>query len=335
MRTQLAVLIVCSLTVMVMAGSGAAQPAPMTWKVAIGGDSPDHGIQANDFFPRTITVNGGDTITWTMAAVADHTVSFLSGTKPPEPFAPQKGGRVLFNPRVFFPQGGKSYSGSGFASSGFLMGREKSYTLTFTQPGRYTYVCLLHPGMDGTVIVQPKGAKVSMTQADDDRLAEKDLAQALQRGETLRASAKASVSKGAQGTVYTSPFLAAPDARISILRFTPDALTVKVGDTVRWVMKDPYEIHTITFSGAEQPPEFVIPEPQPQGPPKIYFNPKVVAPAGGATHKWIGYYNSGILTSTVEPGPKQYSVTFTTPGTYTYWCVVHVPEGMKGTIVVQ
>ncbi len=67
----------------VLALSGTAQPAPMTWKVAIGGDTPDHGIQAQIFAPSTITINAGDTVTWTMAALFDHTVSFLSGAKPP------------------------------------------------------------------------------------------------------------------------------------------------------------------------------------------------------------------------------------------------------------
>jgi plastocyanin len=36
-----------------------------------------------------------------------------------------------------------------------------------------------------------------------------------------------------------------------------------------------------------------------------------------------------------SPGPKTYTVTFTKPGTYTYWCPVHVAQGMKGTVVVQ
>lgn len=332
----LAVLAVSGLVLGVFAALGTAQSGGTTWKVAIGGDSADHAVQAQDFFPRTITINAGDTATWMMAAVTDHTVSFLSGAKPPEPFAPQKDGRVLFNPLVFNPQGGPTYNGAGLASSGFLMGRGKSWALTFTKPGRYNYVCLLHPGMAGTVVVQPKGTRATTTQADYDRLAAKQLAEELQRGQSLRTSTKVTKSAGAKGTVYTAPFVAAPEARVSILRFTtPETLTVRVGDTVRWVMKDPYEIHTITVSGTERVPEFVIPEPQPKGPPKIYFNPKILAPAGGAIHTGGGYYNSGILTSTVEPGPKEYALTFAKPGTYTYWCVVHVPEGMRGTIVVR
>ena len=49
-----------------------------------------------------------------------------------------------------------------------------------------------------------------------------------------------------------------------------------------------------------------------------------------------GYANSGVLLPPMSPqGPHTYSLTFTKPGTYTYWCVVHVPVGMRGTVVVQ
>jgi hypothetical protein len=61
-----------------------------------------------------------------------------------------------------------------------------------------------------------------------------------------------------------------------------------------------------------------------------------LAAAGGPVHKGLRYYNSGVLVPAPAPaGPHLYSVTFTKPGTYTYWCVVHVPEGMKGTAIVQ
>jgi len=83
-------------------------------------------------------------------------------------------------------------------------------------------------------------------------------------------------------------------------------------------------------------PGFITPEPQPQGPPKLFFNRKVMAPAGGAAHKGDGYYNSAVMLPPAAPmGPHAYSLTFTKPGTYTYWCVVHVPVGMRGTVIVQ
>ena len=33
---------------------------------------------------------------------------------------------------------------------------ESSYSVTFPNPGTYTYHCAIHPGMTGTVVVIPK-----------------------------------------------------------------------------------------------------------------------------------------------------------------------------------
>jgi plastocyanin len=33
--------------------------------------------------------------------------------------------------------------------------------------------------------------------------------------------------------------------------------------------------------------------------------------------------------------PSSYSLTFTTPGRFEYWCLIHADVGQRGTIVVQ
>jgi hypothetical protein len=77
---------------------------------------------------------------------------------------PQKSGPPLlvFNPKVAFPTGGATYDGTGFVNSGVLVlnvppgsKAPPSFKLTFTKAGKYTYVCLLHPGMDATITVVP------------------------------------------------------------------------------------------------------------------------------------------------------------------------------------
>ena len=314
---------------------GRAQPAPMTWKVLNGADSPDHAIQGQDYYPRTITINAGDSVTWTKGAILEHTVTFLSGAKPPQLFLPQPDKRLLFNPAAAFPQGGPAYDGTGVVNSGVLEGMGKSFTVTFTKPGRYTYVCLLHAGMTGTVVVRPAGAARTTTQAAYDKAASAQWAAALAAGRRLRASWRVASASSASGTVYTAPLLSDPQARVSLFRFTPAPLTVKAGSTVRWVMKDAFEIHTVTFQGAGEIPPFLTPEPQKQGPPKIFFGTKAITQSGGQRHTGNTFYNSGILLPVNPPGPTEYSLTFSKPGTYTYWCVVHVPEGMSGTVIVQ
>jgi plastocyanin len=328
-----AILICVALGIGVFVGLGNAAPG-QTWHVAVGADSADHAVQVQDYYPRTITVDAGDSITFTMGAVSDHTVTFLSGAKRPALAEPEQDGRVRFPSNVAFPQGGPTYNGTGLASSGLLSGLGKSWTVTFTKPGRYTYQCLLHPAQIGTVVVQPAGTPYPMTPAQYDRLAGQARAQALAAGAQLRRATRATAARSAGGTLYTAPLAGDFGRRLSLYRFGSDTLRVKVGDTVKWVMADPNEIHTITFAGTGPLPEFIVAAPQAQGPPNLYYNPKVLEPAGGAAHAGSGYYNSGILYPVTPPGPTAYSLKFTQAGTFTYWCVVHVPEGMRGSIIV-
>ena len=87
--------------------------------------------------------------------------------------------------------------------------------------------------------------------------------------------------------------------------FVPKALTIKAGGTVVWENDSP-RIHTVTDN------------------PDLAAAKQDAAMPAGATA-----FNSG----TVEPG-KQYSQTFTVPGTYKYFCSPHEADGMVGIIVV-
>jgi plastocyanin len=106
----------------------------------------DRVVAADVFAPSTISVEVGDTVTWTsQSPYMPHTVSFES------PFAGPT------DPNAFLPTGarsGSSYEG-GIAHSGVL-GPDpafSSFSLRFAKPGTYPYVCILHPRMSGTVHV--------------------------------------------------------------------------------------------------------------------------------------------------------------------------------------
>ena len=59
------------------------------------------------------------------------------------------------------PAGGDTYSGQGYFNSGIIEGTmnpapgPRTYSLTFAQPGRYEYICVIHDqeGMSGYVTV--------------------------------------------------------------------------------------------------------------------------------------------------------------------------------------
>src|SRR5262245_28691528 len=134
-------------------GGGAPTRDAATWHVGVGGESADHALQAQAFLPTFITINKGDTITWTTGADFVHTVTFVSGGQAP-PVVTVEGNTVVQPAETAFPSGGPNYDGTGLVNSGLLEGKDKTFSLRFTKAGTYDYICLLHPGMRGQVAVQ-------------------------------------------------------------------------------------------------------------------------------------------------------------------------------------
>ena len=123
---------------------------------------------------------------------------------------------------------------------------------------------------------------------------------------------------------------------IDVMAYFPGHVRVHVGDTVHFVQNG-NEIHTVTFLGGAQLPEFIVPAASlglPADPSPLVFNPQVVARTAspvslGDTTTWV---NSGVMGR--EPGQfPSFDVTFTAPGTYEYVCVVHGMM-MSGTVTV-
>ena len=77
------------------------------------------------YSPGTITIRAGTTVQWTNTGNQQHTVTSSDGA---------------------------------FESSGYLVPNTtaKSYSFTFTEPGMYSYFCIPHTFMLGTVIVEPE-----------------------------------------------------------------------------------------------------------------------------------------------------------------------------------
>ena len=302
--------------------------SPTKWTVIVGGATADTSIYANAFFPQAIEVGVGDAVTWSFEGF--HNVAFLGGGAPPA-FSVQEGDKSYWNPQILFPAGDKTYDGTGYHNSG-LPGPDGrlSYTLTFTKPGRYSYICGIHPGMRAMVIVtdKPKGTPAA----------------ALRRGRAEQASTLAAgrarfanLRVERHGSTFVVPLVGNSKQRYSVLRFTRKPLVVPRGSTVTWAMRDTFEIHTVTFTGGEKPPQFVVPEPQPSGPPKMLLNPKALTPTTTTQYDGTGYVNSGMLFPPGNPAKLQssFSLKFTKPGSYEYWCLIHAEVGQHATIIVQ
>lgn len=251
--------------------------------------------------------------------------------------------------------GNNEYDGTGFFNSGGPFNANKlprPVPVKFTQAGVYDVVCLVHSAMKATVTVLQAGSTSPDSQSDMDARAVEELASSVAQADSListqeiTVAAPTSWSEGRpnQTTEYglTTGLL---EDDVEYARFVPiPNLQIGVGDTVTWDWDKAGETpHTVSFlSGAEQPDYFLV-EYQvfkdgsinERDPPVIALNPDVWAPSGGDTYSGAGIFNSGVLFGEKGPAgrPSSYSLTFDTPGTFNYMCLMHGPR-MSGTITV-
>jgi plastocyanin len=334
------------------ASAAAGKAEPTTWTVQVGGQAeveqgeygPAGAWQFMRFYPETITINAGDTIVWKLNSAEPHTVTFPKpGEKGPELVIPETEGsqQMMFNPLAVMPQGESTYDDTVLTGSGQIGGEAQfptEYKLTFTKPGTYDYICAFHQMMVGKVIVQAAGTAYPQTQAQIDEQTAKQLEADKQAALKIEPGLmKETTRPGPNGTTIYQVKIGYGDGTMAWMRFGPANLNINVGDTVEWTQDDVETPHTVTLTSGEKEPEMVIPESQAGGPPKLLLNSQVTEPAGGATYSGIGYFNSGFIwgTKVPIPGPRTYSLTFDTPGTYEYICVLHDMMGMNGHITVQ
>ena len=116
--------------------------------------------------------------------------------------------------------------------------------------------------------------------------------------------------------------------------FFPQNITIHVGDMVTW-KQNTLDIHTVTFTpGMNRTPDLIVSVPGENG--SLMLNPVVAfaaAPAGGM-YNGSTYANSAIMGPD-DTQAKNFSLTFTKAGTYSYICVVHAGEDMKGQVIVE
>ncbi len=154
-------------------------PAATPGQVLVGGLSQD--VQSGLpvlVGPASTDVKVGDKVTFLI--LGPHTVTFGSDESLRTFISKSPDGSVHVNPASGAPAGGPgqtppdpnapppadnappvnidagSYDGSGLLSSGVVVSFPPSlytYTVTFTKAGSYSYVCLIHPDMKGTVNV--------------------------------------------------------------------------------------------------------------------------------------------------------------------------------------
>lgn len=316
--------------------------AASTYTVRAGGGAPGTDILA--FGPSTLRIHPGDAVTWTWTKVGTpHTVTFSPNGEPPALIVPvpDEPGSLMLNPRAAFPSEVPStFDGQGFVNSGEItpgpQDPEKTFSLTFSTPGTYSYVCLFHPGMGGTVVVEPAEVPVP---SPAEALAQggAEFEALLAQGAELALDSRVTTETASSGPRTWQMAAGVGTTNVAVNQFLPDVVTVDAGDTIVWTLDHPTEPHTITFLGGQKPPEFVTPRIQTGAPPVLLLNPRFIMPSAmpgptGSVRYEGGFLNSGMLN--IGPGtPKQWAITFETPGTYQYLCLLH--PGMLGVVSVR
>jgi plastocyanin len=309
----------------------------------------------NDFFPHGITIRAGDSIRFVPTGF--HTVDLPPRGNGPLALITPNGQKVSgaldaagapfwfngqdqvgFNPALATAPGfGKrfTYTGANRVESGLpLQSRPRPMTVKFTRTGRYTYDCDVHPGMKGVVRVVGRHAKVPTARANA-----RAVAAQLKRDTAIAKSlARTRVPAG-----FVDVGSAGPHG-VEFFGFFPRTLTIPTGTTVRFRMSaKSFDDHTATTGPGD-------PETDPSSylgqlaasfeapainPAAIYPSDPPGAPAGlTPTSHGNGFWNSGVMdTSAASPLPSSNAVTFTTPGTYQFFCLIH--PFMHGTVVVR
>jgi plastocyanin len=342
----------------VLAVVGSAQAA--SWQVAAGEQTrppagTPKGATLNAFFPAKLTINAGDSVTF--SSVTFHTVTYPGGKPLPALFLPDPGKgtydglndaagepfyfdplpKLIYNGAAFAPAGGKSIVAGVTTSSGVLSppgpkAPPAKATFTFPKAGVFQFFCTVHPGMKATVAVKAAGTPVPLSAAQVTSKALTDTSAAWAKAKALAA---APVPKN---TVYVGV-----GGSTTILGFSPRVLTVKAGTTVTFLNHSPSEPHNVTFG----PKKYLLSFSKttdlfPGGPGSknqvTPLFPYGTEPKGGYTfdgsNHGNGFFSTPLTTgSPLVPLPHAAKVTFSTAGTYKYICFLHGAD-MAGTVVV-
>jgi plastocyanin len=340
----------------------AAPAGAATWQAWLGESAPPPsgtpaGATLNQFLPRAIKIHAGDKIRF--STLAFHTVTYLGPANAGPPIMPDPSGgkysgikdasgssfwfeglpKFIYDLTTFGPVGSPAVTRGAEHSAGVVAASDSgpgSATLSFPKTGTYKLICLLHPGMTQTVTVRAKKAKADTKVAVRTRIAR----------ESTAAWARAKTAAAASVPARTV-FAGVDSGQTALLSFLPSTLTVPAGTTVNFVNMSPTEIHNEAFGPQEWVLSFLTQtDLLPLGPPGT---PNQASPAliygseppgayvlNGSNHG-NGFLAPGLTDD--QPGdppnglPQTDSVTFTKPGTYHYFCMIHGPD-MSGDVIV-
>ena len=304
--------------------AGAVKAGPITIKAGV--NDPTHPqIAVLQYMPAKATVAVGQKVRWSWDETKEpHSVTFIpTGQPTPDPSQPEP----FFAPTP--PTG--PYDGTAMVNSGLLpLGPQAvpPFEMTFSKPGTFNYLCVIHPQMVGTltVAVGDAGETAAAVTTRGDHEKGQWLAEGNEAYQELMA-AKPVSTKNRDGTTTWKVEMGTTTAHTDILAFAPVAAAVKRGDKVTFV-NNSMAPHTASFFN-QQPP---IMDPT---------DPAAAKAAPGRSPQRLNatdLFNTGVLPPNAPPGAgppaaaRSFTFSVPTAGDYQYICIFHAPSGMAGMI---
>jgi plastocyanin len=343
----------------VLIAPGAACAA--TWQATVGAQRADEGIQALAFLPNGLWIHAGDSITWTFPTPEIHTVTFLKQDTNPEQTRPARPGVNGGGCPGTTPDDSRFDGSTCLTSPEIIVDTPtwNTYTVMFPKAGNFKLVCLVHINMTGAVHVLAGSETLPHDQAFYDDQAQKQENELLSDGAELKRRATATAEQSSEDavTVGIGEIVATGDGSdtVSVMRFRQDTIVIRVMDTVEWTNLDPVTAHTVTFGFPKGDPA----PPQLPAPPGVVSVDSDLARHADVTSPIDDVHSGFLVAALQERGPPppvppppnpppafaplpqspltvtRFRVTFTTPGTFKYRCILHDNLGMVGRVIVH
>ena len=345
-----------------------------SFKVQVDGTPPTGDAWAFlRFFPgASLRVHAGDVVDFAWAGTdTPHTATLVPDADPaawradnqgpgdefqdpiPDTMAGGDDGDLIENPTVVAPTDPScgteaapcSFDGTSVVSSGFQFSdpsAEPSFFASVDAPvGTYSFLCLLHPGMEDVLKVVADATTIS-TPAEIATKAAKQLKKAINvDGAAAELQAQTWSVKGKKVLLNLGGF----SNQVSANEFPDVPISVNAGERI--VVSGTGEIHTATFPRKSfKTTPFVIPDCEQPGddapatspadcadPSKfeLVINAKAFLPTTAKKLKDpTAFVNSGLLAIPAQT----FTFVAAKPGKYTFVCLVHGPE-MSGVIKVR
>jgi plastocyanin len=301
------------------------------------------GADVNAYFPGTITIHRGDKLRFLPVGFHDvdlpprgqAPMSLLSAGDAISGLTDANGTPYWFNglPKLDFTAAllqsnyGRTatYDGSRGTDSGIPLGDHlKPFTVRFSKAGTFTYYCNIHAGMKGTVKVLAPGKRVPPASSDA-KTVKRDVGKAL------------ADAKGLQMVGLPADTIQVGNASpsgVEIYSMYPSQLQVPSGTVLTFqVSRYSHDLHTATTGPGD--PETAgsflgtlassISSAGPIDQQAVYpSDPRPgPTPLTPMTHG-NGFWNTGFMDATTTTTlPKSSQVRIVTPGTYTFFCLLH------------